>query len=110
MNDRINIIGNNVKKLRKEEGLSQTQFAELVGTHQAVISKLENGMGCGLHVFSNIISFFEKRNYSMDNIFDANYLPDKVPLQRVHSQIIGRKLEILKEEINSSLESIIKNI
>ncbi|MFW6046965.1 MAG: helix-turn-helix domain-containing protein [Candidatus Woesearchaeota archaeon] len=33
----------NILKLRINEGLSQTQLAELVGTKQSVISRLESG-------------------------------------------------------------------
>jgi transcriptional regulator with XRE-family HTH domain len=34
---------NNVARIRKARGLSQEQLAEMVGVHQATISKLERG-------------------------------------------------------------------
>ncbi len=36
-------LGKRIRKIRKEQGMSQEEFAELLGTQQYFISKLENG-------------------------------------------------------------------
>ena len=37
------VLKNNIKKLRKEKGYSQTELAKLAGTTQNTISSLETG-------------------------------------------------------------------
>ena len=37
------LVGNNVKRIRQEHGLTQEQFAERSGFSQQYISSLENG-------------------------------------------------------------------
>ena len=36
-------IGNVIKELRKEKGLNQTDFAELIGITQTALSQIETG-------------------------------------------------------------------
>lgn len=40
---RIDLIGEMIKKARKEKNLTQAELGELVGVQKAQISKLENG-------------------------------------------------------------------
>ena len=48
----------NLKMLRKEAGMTQSELAKLVGVSQRYISKLENGGNPGLTVFVNIADVF----------------------------------------------------
>ena len=50
--DALKVFANNLKRYRKERGLSQEAFAEKVGLHRTYISAVER----------------EKRNISIDNI------------------------------------------
>lgn len=43
MNKRLNIIGNNVRRIRKEQQFSQIDLAVTVGIDRAYLSEIENG-------------------------------------------------------------------
>lgn len=45
MNDKL-ILKNNLKALRTEKGMSQTQLAEMVGVSRNTISSIETGQFC----------------------------------------------------------------
>ena len=40
------ILGNNLKKIRSEKNLSQTQLAKLAGVSRNTITSIENGLFC----------------------------------------------------------------
>lgn len=39
----INVIGENIKQVRKKHGLTQAQFGEIIGKSQSTIYSYENG-------------------------------------------------------------------
>lgn len=41
---RVEILAEQIKKLRKERNLTQTELGDIIGVKRAQISKLENGM------------------------------------------------------------------
>jgi transcriptional regulator with XRE-family HTH domain len=41
---RVEILAEQIKKLRKERNLTQTELGKLIGIQRSQISKLENGM------------------------------------------------------------------
>ena len=41
---RVEILAEQIKKLRKERNLTQTELGKIIGVQRAQISKLENGM------------------------------------------------------------------
>ncbi|MDR2486186.1 MAG: helix-turn-helix domain-containing protein [Treponema sp.] len=44
MNDKLSaLVGNNIKKYRKEPGISQKELAEKAGLHRAYIGGIERG-------------------------------------------------------------------
>jgi transcriptional regulator with XRE-family HTH domain len=54
------IVGQNLRRMRQERGLNQTEVSRRVGISQAQISKLENGtMGLGLIEASVVAKFFD---------------------------------------------------
>ncbi len=55
------IISDNIKKLRKETGLSQEKFAETVGCSREYISRLENYHEvAGLDFILNLATIYNK--------------------------------------------------
>ncbi len=54
---RIDLLGNAIKKARKERNLTQEQLGELVGVQKAQISKIENSLKNSR--FETIIKVFE---------------------------------------------------
>ena len=55
------IISDNIKKLRKETGLSQERFAEIVGCSREYISRLENNHEvAGLDFILNLATIYNK--------------------------------------------------
>lgn len=64
---RDNIQHERLRKVRKELGLSQSEFASSIGVEQAYLSHLENGkVGIGSKI---LFSLIEKYNISSDWIF-----------------------------------------
>jgi len=56
-------LKNNIKKLRQEQGLSQTKLAEMVGTTQNTISSLETGQYSPTAFLSGLICKALKVNW-----------------------------------------------
>ena len=55
------IISDNIKKLRKETGLSQERFAEIVGCSREYINRLENYHEvAGLDFILNLATIYNK--------------------------------------------------
>ncbi len=66
--------------LRRRKGLSQRQLAELVGTHQPSISRLEAG-----HIGS--ITFLQKIADALDASIEIRFVPRQVgPVRHLHSK------------------------
>lgn len=57
-------IGNRVKKVRLQKGISQEQFGELIGIKKAAVSKIENGENSLSK--SNLISICRQFNINKD--------------------------------------------
>ncbi len=57
---RLNLIGQAIKKARKEKNLTQSQLGELVGVKKAQISKIENNLTDAL--FETILKVFKALN------------------------------------------------
>lgn len=53
MDERIKALGAAIREARMKRGLSQAEFAAMIGTDQAAISRIENG-GCGVGIASYI--------------------------------------------------------
>ena len=51
----MNILGKNLKKLREERGLSQSELAKKTGTSRQYISNLENGKVMSLNMLGRIV-------------------------------------------------------
>lgn len=57
-------IGNRVRKVRLQKGISQEQFGELIGIKKAAVSKIENGENSLSK--SNLISICRQFNVNKD--------------------------------------------
>lgn len=65
MND-VNILGKNLRKLRKEKGYTQAQLAEISGVSRRVIVHYENYIK--KPVFENVKKIAEALEISMDDL------------------------------------------
>lgn len=59
-------LGNNIRKIRLKNQLSQEDVAEILGVSQACISKIEKGLICISTI--NLYKFCKEFNISLDNI------------------------------------------
>jgi len=53
------IIGNNIRSLRKEEGLTQEYIAQEMGINRRTISGIERGESASLELMANVMVFFQ---------------------------------------------------
>lgn len=106
----IKTIGENIKKLRLEEKMSQTQLAISINSHQAIISKIENGEGGSINVLLHILNVFKEKGYKLGNVLEQGFEAQKDPLKHIKKQIIIRKIEMLKKEFNDNIKAILESI
>jgi putative transcriptional regulator len=53
------LMGNNLKRLRRERGWSQEHLAELIDSDRRYISAIENGRGIGSAVLTKLCAVFQ---------------------------------------------------
>lgn len=73
---RLDLIGEAIKKARKERNLTQAQLGELVGVQKAQISKIENHLTDAR--FDTILKVFEALNAKIN--FNVELLNQKLSL------------------------------
>ena len=73
---RLEIVGQTIKKLRKERKLTQEQLGELVGVKKAQISKIENSFTDAR--FDTILKVFKALNAKIN--FNIELLNQKVTI------------------------------
>lgn len=70
----INIVGANVKTIRKALGLSQLNFSIITGLSKATVINIESGKkGYNLRLLENITSFTK---YSLNDLSSKHFKPD----------------------------------
>lgn len=90
------IIGNNIKKLRKQAQLTQVELADGIGT-QAQISKIEQGLVIPLS--TTLYEIAEKLGVDIHGFFEQAYEPQSNYLKEV-------KYQIRKEIRNRNYEEV----
>lgn len=73
---RLEILGQTIKKIRKEKHLTQAQLGELVGVKKAQISKIENNLTDAR--FETILKVFKALNARIN--FNVEIISDNVSL------------------------------
>lgn len=75
------LLGEKIRELRKNRGLTQEQFAELIGVEQKHVSRLE--LGKSLPTIERLEKITQTLGVSLRDVFDFNYLED--PMARLCS-------------------------
>lgn len=105
----IKKLGQRLRAIRKDLGMTQVNVAKELGVAQSLVSKVEQGLPVLSPVVIGYISLFADRiniNYLMGDRFDIN---DKDALYDVNfsiNSIIRAKMETLQQEMNNELDSI----
>ena len=90
-------IGNTIKKIRKEKGLTQLQIADLINMYRSNYSKVESGeRDLSLEAVNKIAKHFGMTIDELVN-FDGN-LPDDVNVQDKNVVEQVRLIQELEEE------------
>lgn len=53
------IIGDNVKRLMQEQGVSRSYLAEYIGVHYMYLERLERGGHCSIKLLASLVDFFQ---------------------------------------------------
>ena len=105
----IKILGQRLKAIRKDLGMSQMHIAQQLGVAQSMVSKIERGAPVLSPVLLGYMLFFSDRvniNYLVGDRFDIN---DKDALYDVSfslNTIIRAKMETLQQDINREFDGI----
>ena len=105
----IKVLGQRLRAIRKDLGMTQVNIAHELGVAQSLVSKVELGQTVLSPVIIGYIYLFSNRiniNYLMGEKFD---ITDKDALYNVNfsiNSIIRAKLETLQQEINKEFNSI----
>lgn len=89
-------LGDRLRQIRKQVGLTQKQLAAATQTTQTTISRLENGEEVNASMFAAILSYFS-RIYSLNYIFS-----DDFDITSHHLRLGSR------DEIRQQLERLIR--
>lgn len=96
-------LGNQIKKYREQRHLSQAELAEMVGTNQKHLSRIE----CGYHSvnFTTMVAIAKALNVSIDSlVVDFDNSPNEDIIQDILNDIRGmsaKQLELLQDNINT---------
>ena len=67
-------FGKRLKEIRKQNGLSQVELAEILGVHNITVSRWESSMSFpSVRILLELISLF---NVSSDDLLGLNYCAD----------------------------------
>jgi len=73
---RLDLLGETIRKVRKEKNLTQEQLGKLVGVKKAQISKIENSLNDAR--FETILKVFRALNVKIN--FNVEFNNDKIEL------------------------------
>lgn len=90
----LKILGERLRQLRKQDGLTQSELATAVRTSQTAISRLENGDEIYASVLISIFHYYQER-YSLDYLFTDNFDTDHPRLKHRSIEEIRQQLEDL---------------
>lgn len=112
------MIGNRIKQLRKENNLTQNQFASLFGLYDSTISQYENGKR--EPEYDTVIKIANKFNVSIDwllgrveskdlVILETNNLPEQLRDIGVEYLMLAKEMEdkeIPPEDVRKIIDAI----
>ncbi len=90
-------IGENIKRLREEKGLTQQQVAELVNMHRSNYSKVESGQReLSVKALSKIAKYF---GITLDELVNGEGgLPEEVSIEDTNTMEQVKLIQELNEE------------
>ena len=80
MNSSIKLFGKRIKELRKKQGITQEQLAEILGVENQTISRIETG--CFFTSYENLEKLAFALNTDIKDFFEFNHLKDKEELKK----------------------------
>ena len=100
-------IGANIKKLREDRGIKQSEIADLVGMHRSNYSKIENGQReISLAAVDKIADFF---NISIDELVHMGQeIPKEINLEDKTTVEQVKLIQELDQEEKSMVFKIIE--
>ena len=99
-------IGSNIKRLREDRGIKQSEIADLIGMHRSNYSKIENGQReISLVAIDKIAKFF---NISIDELVHlGNDIPKEVSMEdKTTTEQVKLIQELDQEEKNMVFKMI----
>ncbi|TWJ13313.1 helix-turn-helix domain-containing protein [Geobacter argillaceus] len=112
--DIARLMGQTLKRMRRERGWTQAELAELTGTHKVYISAMENGRGIGKHMLDRLCEIFEveEEAFIHQAIPEASQAIDKRPrvtlmiLEELETMPEYEQLRLLAEIIEKRMKTL----
>ena len=101
-------MGRRFAAIRKHLGLSQTEVADVIGTFQITISKIESGNNIMSPVYLKMLVFYSQ-TVSMDKLFEKEFDindPDIFNKKYAVGTVIKARLAAIRKEMEEKEERI----
>lgn len=100
-------VGINIRKLREDRGVKQSEIADLIGMHRSNYSKIENGQReISVAAVDKIARFF---NITIDELVHlSNDLPDEVSMEDKSTAEQVKLIQELDQEEKSMVFKMIE--
>lgn len=89
-------IGQNIKRLREERGLTQQQIADMVNMHRSNYSKVENGQReLSIIALNKIAKYF---GITLDNLVNSGDIPQEIIIEDKSTMEQLKHIQELEQE------------
>lgn len=75
----MSLVGDTVKRLREEAGLSQQELADATGILRQTIRDIELGVSSGRRVLQKLADFFHVDVYQLDPSYTSQSADPRIP-------------------------------
>lgn len=105
-------LGDRLRLLRMQQGLSQKQLAAELHITQSAVSRLENGDEVHASALLAVLMFYENK-VSFDEVLSSHFNIDSQSDYHINTtakQLLSRHLDIIKDAISQSNETCLQQL
>ena len=112
VDDWVSTLGTEIKKIRLDKGMTQSQLAEKSGVSQGAIAKIEKNMhGLGLNVFMKLLNAMEVSSASFLKQFEQSSKEPVEPIKFTGEwDTVNKDLKSLDRKKQLELAQLISQI
>lgn len=97
-------FGKRVQMVREQVlGMSQMELASKIHTTQALLSRVERGLGGSINVLFDLVNYLNSRNIAAKEIFSKKFSIDSITQVPVTEKAVTSQLQGLVKELQKSM-------